>query len=230
MQESKNRTRAEEVAPIGQAHLPFSRVVELRSNIFDWHFPSQVIDLAMNHNAEIYIEQFEVGKNKLEWSHCRLALHAATPEALDDLVTGVERILAQRLAAGDSLSEGTVQPTSSVSGNAFRRIVESEADPSPATKPPFPTLTKRIVVGIYCMATALLAAGEYYSTGSTPFHATALLVTFTLCIVTYEFAEDMREKRRAGHRLRLETIDREYPEFFSAVRINTAHALYEGQR
>ncbi len=90
--EHRNRPEGED-AP----RLPHSRTVELRGHIIDSHVLSQVMDLVMDHNAEFYIEQFEIGRNKFDPSYCRIALHAATPEALDDLLEGVNRVGAQGL-------------------------------------------------------------------------------------------------------------------------------------
>lgn len=83
------------------ARLPYARTIELRGHIIDSHILSQVMDLVMDHNAEFYIEQFDVGKNKFDPSYCRIALHAATPDALDDLLETVNKLGAQGLAADE---------------------------------------------------------------------------------------------------------------------------------
>lgn len=77
--------------------LPHARTIELRGHIIDSHVLSQVMDLVMDYNAEFYIEQFDVGRHKYDPSYARLSLHAATPEALDDLVEAVGRLGAQLL-------------------------------------------------------------------------------------------------------------------------------------
>ena len=60
-----------------------------------------------------------MGRNKFDPSYCRIALHAATPAALDDLMESVNRLGAQGLEAvvemgGDQAgsSEGRATETS----------------------------------------------------------------------------------------------------------------------
>lgn len=76
--------------------LPCEQTIELRGHIIDSHVLSQVMDLVMDYNAEFYIEEFNVGRNKFDPSYARLALCAATPAALDDLVEAVGRLGAQQ--------------------------------------------------------------------------------------------------------------------------------------
>ncbi|MDP9379475.1 MAG: TIGR00300 family protein [Chloroflexota bacterium] len=89
--------QAHEAAADGE-RLPHSRTIELRGHIIDSHILAQVMDLVMDHNAEFYIEQFDVGRNKLAPSYVRLALHAATPDRLDELMEAVGKLGAQHLA------------------------------------------------------------------------------------------------------------------------------------
>ena len=81
----------------GQPQLPYTRTIELRGHIIDSHILSQVMDLVMDHNAEFYIEQFDIGRHRLDPSYARLALYAATPEALGDLLEVVNKLGAQGL-------------------------------------------------------------------------------------------------------------------------------------
>src|SRR3954453_23477412 len=101
------------------ARLPHARTIELRGHIIDSHILSQVMDLVMDHNAEFYIEQFEVGRNKFDPSYCRLALHAATPEALDDLLESVNRLGAQGLEAEETDARSTPAPADGVLPEGF---------------------------------------------------------------------------------------------------------------
>ncbi|HEX5505528.1 MAG TPA: hypothetical protein VFW96_23115, partial [Thermomicrobiales bacterium] len=91
----------------GAAPLPHARTIELRGHIIDSHVLSQVMDLVMDHNAEFYVEQFDVGRHKFDPSYARIALHAATPAALDALVEAVGRLGAQ-LVAGDERDARTM--------------------------------------------------------------------------------------------------------------------------
>ncbi len=99
--------------------LPHARTVVLRGHIIDSHILSQVMDLVMDYNAEFYIEQFEVGKNKFDPSYCRLALHAATPEALGDLLEAVNRLGAQGLVADEIDARVTPAPADGVLPDEF---------------------------------------------------------------------------------------------------------------
>lgn len=99
--------------------LPHARTIELRGHIIDSHILSQVMDLVMDHNAEFYIEQFEVGRHKFDPSYCRLALHAATPEALDDLLESVNRLGAQGLEAEETDARSAPAPTDGVLPEGF---------------------------------------------------------------------------------------------------------------
>src|SRR5919112_6132457 len=99
--------------------LPYARTIELRGHIIDSHILSQVMDLVMDHNAEFYIEQFEVGRNKFDPSYCRLALHAATPEALDDLLESVNRLGAQGLEAEETDARSAPAPADGVLPEGF---------------------------------------------------------------------------------------------------------------
>src|SRR3954447_1480292 len=99
--------------------LPHARTIELRGHIIDSHILSQVMDLVMDHNAEFYIEQFEVGRNKFDPSYCRLALHAATPEALDDLLESVNRLGAQGLEAEETDARSAPAPADGVLPEGF---------------------------------------------------------------------------------------------------------------
>src|SRR5919112_6683188 len=69
--------------------LPHARTIELRGHIIDSHILSQVMDLVMDREAEFYIEQFDIGRHKYDPSYARIALHADTAEALDELVGAV---------------------------------------------------------------------------------------------------------------------------------------------
>jgi lysine-ketoglutarate reductase/saccharopine dehydrogenase-like protein (TIGR00300 family) len=89
-------------AEVAARRLPHARTIELRGHIIDSHILSQVMDLVMDRNAEFYIEQFDVGRNKFDPSYCRIALHAATPAALDDLLESVNRLGAQGLEAEET--------------------------------------------------------------------------------------------------------------------------------
>ena len=99
--------------------LPHARTVELRGHIIDSHILSQVMDLVMDHNAEFYIEQFEVGKHKFDPSYCRIALHAATTEALDDLLETVNKLGAQGLEADEIDARGAPAPADGVLPDGF---------------------------------------------------------------------------------------------------------------
>src|SRR5439155_20763757 len=81
---------------------PHARTIELRGHIIDSHVLSQVMDLVMDYNAEFYVEQFDVGRHKFDRSYARLALYAATPQALDDLVEAVGRLGAQLLESEET--------------------------------------------------------------------------------------------------------------------------------
>jgi lysine-ketoglutarate reductase/saccharopine dehydrogenase-like protein (TIGR00300 family) len=72
--------------------LPHARTIELRGHIIDSHVLSQVMDLVMDLAAEFYVEEVRVGRQKDEPSYARLALHAATPAALDELMEAVGRL------------------------------------------------------------------------------------------------------------------------------------------
>src|SRR5437764_12739531 len=81
---------------------PHSRTIELLGHIIDSHVLSQVMDLVMDYNAEFYVEEFDVGRHKFDRSYARLALYAATPDALDDLVEAVGRLGAQLLESEET--------------------------------------------------------------------------------------------------------------------------------
>src|SRR3712207_2068582 len=78
------------------ARLPHASTIELHGHIIDSHILSQVMDIVMDLDAEFYIEQIDVGRHKYDTSYARIALHAATPEALDDLLEAVGRLGAQQ--------------------------------------------------------------------------------------------------------------------------------------
>lgn len=99
--------------------LPHARTIELRGHIIDSHILSQVMDLVMDRNAEFYIEQFDVGRNKFDPSYCRIALHAATPAALDDLMESVNRLGAQGLEAEETDARSAPAPHDGVLPEGF---------------------------------------------------------------------------------------------------------------
>jgi lysine-ketoglutarate reductase/saccharopine dehydrogenase-like protein (TIGR00300 family) len=105
-------------APVAQ-RLPHARTIELRGHIIDSHILSQVMDLVMDLNAEFYIEQFDVGRNKFDPSYCRIALHAATPAALDDLLESVNRLGAQGLEAEETDARSAPAPRDGVLPEGF---------------------------------------------------------------------------------------------------------------
>ncbi|MBA2363971.1 MAG: TIGR00300 family protein [Chloroflexia bacterium] len=90
---------ASEPAGVATARLPHARTIELRGHIIDSHILAQVMDLVMDYNAEFYIERFDVGRNKFDPSYVRLALHAATLEARDELMEAVGKLGAQLVDA-----------------------------------------------------------------------------------------------------------------------------------
>jgi lysine-ketoglutarate reductase/saccharopine dehydrogenase-like protein (TIGR00300 family) len=98
----------------GQPRLPYARTIELRGHIIDSHILSQVMDLVMDHNAEFYIEQFEVGRHKFDPSYARLALHAATTAALDDLLEAVNKLGAQGLERDEADARTAPAPADGV--------------------------------------------------------------------------------------------------------------------
>ncbi|MDQ3856743.1 MAG: TIGR00300 family protein [Chloroflexota bacterium] len=93
----QNDTSGNGHVPAPDTRLPYARTIELRGHIIDSHILSQVMDVVMDYRAEFYIEQFDVGKHKFDRSYARLALHAATPEALDELMEAVGKLGAQLL-------------------------------------------------------------------------------------------------------------------------------------
>jgi lysine-ketoglutarate reductase/saccharopine dehydrogenase-like protein (TIGR00300 family) len=99
--------------------LPHARTVELRGHIIDSHILSQVMDLVMDRNAEFYIEQFDVGRNKFDPSYCRIAIHAATPDALDEMMEAVNRLGAQGLEAEETDASSAPAPTDGVLPDGF---------------------------------------------------------------------------------------------------------------
>lgn len=99
--------------------LPHARTVELRGHIIDSHILSQVMDLVMDRNAEFYIEQFDVGRNKFDPSYCRIAIHAATPDALDEMMEAVNRLGAQGLEAEEIDASSVPAPTDGVLPDGF---------------------------------------------------------------------------------------------------------------
>lgn len=109
------RTAAGEGAP----RLPHARTVELRGHIIDSHILSQVMDLVMDRNAEFYIEQFDVGRNKFDPSYCRIAIHAATPDALDEMLEAVNRLGAQGLEAEETDARSAPAPADGVLPEGF---------------------------------------------------------------------------------------------------------------
>lgn len=99
--------------------LPFSRTIELRGHIIDSHILSQVMDVVMDHSAEFYIEQFEIGRHKYDPSFCRLVLSAATSEALADLLESVNRLGAQEIASEERDARSTPAPHDGVLPDDF---------------------------------------------------------------------------------------------------------------
>jgi lysine-ketoglutarate reductase/saccharopine dehydrogenase-like protein (TIGR00300 family) len=77
------------------------------------------MDLVMDFNAEFYIEKFDVGRNKFDPSYVRLALHAATPEARDELMEAVGKLGAQFLAADEADARTVPAPADGVLPDNF---------------------------------------------------------------------------------------------------------------
>ena len=98
---------------------PHARTIELRGHIIDSHVLSQVMDLVMDYNAEFYVEQFDVGRHKFDRSYARLALYAATPQALDDLVEAVGRLGAQLLESEETDARTVPAPADGVLPEGF---------------------------------------------------------------------------------------------------------------
>lgn len=105
--------------PSGRERLPYAQTIELRGHIIDSHVLSQVMDLVMDYNAEFYIDEFDVGRNKFDPSYARLALCAATPEALDDLVEAVGRLGAQQPESQERDAVTAPAPASGVLPDGF---------------------------------------------------------------------------------------------------------------
>lgn len=118
MQGDRRRERTGDSAQAAP-RLPHARTIELRGHIIDSHILSQVMDLVMDRNAEFYIEQFDVGRNKFDPSYCRIALHAATPAALDDLMESVNRLGAQGLEAEETDARSAPAPRDGVLPEGF---------------------------------------------------------------------------------------------------------------
>ncbi len=92
MSENETHQGVDRVGAVPPGHVPapprppYARTVELHGHIIDSHILSQVMDLVMDRDAEFYIEQFDIGRHKYDPSYARIALHADTPEALDELL------------------------------------------------------------------------------------------------------------------------------------------------
>ncbi len=82
--------------------LPHARTIELKGHIVDSHILSQVMDVVMDRDAEFYVEQMRIGRHKFDPSYARIAIHAATPKALDELLEFVGKLGAQMLEEGDA--------------------------------------------------------------------------------------------------------------------------------
>lgn len=99
--------------------LPYARTIELRGHIIDSHILAQVMDLVMDYNAEFYIERFDVGRNKFDPSYVRLALHAASPQARDELLEAVGKLGAQFLATDEGDARAVPAPADGVLPDNF---------------------------------------------------------------------------------------------------------------
>ncbi|MDP9373241.1 MAG: TIGR00300 family protein [Chloroflexota bacterium] len=86
----------------GTSPLPHARTIELKGHIVDSHILSQVMDVVMDRDAEFYVGQMRIGRNKFDPSYARIAIHAATPGALDELMEAVGKLGAQMLEEGDA--------------------------------------------------------------------------------------------------------------------------------
>ncbi|MEJ7654958.1 MAG: TIGR00300 family protein [Chloroflexia bacterium] len=106
-------------APKPEDRLPFARTIELRGHIIDSHLLGQVMDVVMDSSAEFYIEKFDVGRHRDDPSYARLALHAATPNALEDLVVAVGRLGAQLLEGEETDARTAPAPADGVLPDGF---------------------------------------------------------------------------------------------------------------
>ncbi len=123
------RDRNRETAQVGtvenvataapSTRLPHARTIELRGHIIDSHILSQVMDIVMDYSAEFYIEEIHVGRHKFDPSYARIALHAATPEALDELMEAVGKLGAQQLEGTEGDARTAPAPADGVLPDGF---------------------------------------------------------------------------------------------------------------
>jgi hypothetical protein len=69
------------------AALPYHEVVEAEGHLIDSHIMEQIFDTVVEYNGRFEVEQFRIGRTNSEPSRLRLKVEAATPEAIELLLT-----------------------------------------------------------------------------------------------------------------------------------------------